>query len=242
LDLITTWSTPEFTGVVPNFTLEPRTQEDFFYFQFDGYVNITTDGSYQFRTTSDDGSRLALNNIVIVENDGLHGDVIVTSATQTLSSGPYPINVKYFEYTGGQTLKVEYKGPDTGNVWKILDATALNSGTSTIFPARTALVAVELDEENNETLIVDNDALNLSVYPSPTTADNINVKVKSIDTKPVQVRLIDTMGRSMFDNSFSSELASEGVRISSKESLNGIYFILVNQGNLQREERVVIKN
>jgi hypothetical protein len=238
LDLITSWNTPEFTGVVPRFTIDYiisgkniRTQEDYFYFQFDGYINITTAGVYQFRTTSDDGSRLALKNVVIVDNDGLHGNVTVTSANQTLSSGPYPINVKFFEYNGGQYLKVEYKGPDTGNAWKEVPDAVLNSGTSNIFPARSALSAVETEGETES-----DEALN--VYPVPTTSDNLNFKVKSA-TGPVQVRLIDSMGRSLYENLFSKEEAEQGAHIAPKETLNnGIYIIVVNK----EKKRIVIKN
>jgi hypothetical protein len=240
LDAITTWSTPEFTGQVPNFTLSPRTQEDFFYFQFDGYINITTAGNYQFRTTSDDGSRLALRNVVIVNNDGLHGNVTVTSGLQTLSSGPYPINVKYFEYTGGQTLIVEYLGPDTGGLWKVVPDAVLNSGTSNIFPARSALASTEVEEESN----TQQESFVVQVYPSPSTSDNINVRVQSVEKGLVQVRLIDTMGKSLYENSFSKEDAAEGVKVSPRERLTaGMYIIVVNHGNgHQRKEKVMIKN
>jgi hypothetical protein len=241
LDAITTWNTPEFTGQVPNFTLAPRTQEDFFYFQFDGYINITTGGSYQFRTTSNEGSRLTLNNIVIVNNDGLHGNVTVTSVAKVLSSGPYPINVKYFEYTGGQSLTVEYKGPDTGNLWKVIPNAVLNSGTTNIFPARFALASTEVEEEINPE---QESSFIVHVYPSPTTSDNLYIKVQSIENGPVQVRLVDTMGKSLFERSFSKEEAGEGARISPREKLmTGIYILMINQGNgHQRKEKVMIKN
>ena len=52
------WSVAEFSGMVTDFSLSPKTQEDFFNFRFDGFLNIDTDGVYQFRLTSDDGNRL----------------------------------------------------------------------------------------------------------------------------------------------------------------------------------------
>ncbi|HYG04175.1 MAG TPA: fibronectin type III domain-containing protein, partial [Chryseosolibacter sp.] len=117
LDNINWSSLPEFEGHVKNFTLAPRTQEDFFNFEFDGYVYINKAGSYKFRTNSSDGSRLTLDNTVIVNNDGIHGNRTITSAARTLSAGPHKINLKYFEYDGTQTLIVQYYGPDTGNKW-----------------------------------------------------------------------------------------------------------------------------
>jgi hypothetical protein len=52
------------------------------------------------------------------------------------------------------------------------------------------------------------------------------------------------MGKSYFENTFSKEEASEGVRVSSRERLmTGIYIIMVYQGNgHQRKEKVMIKN
>jgi predicted esterase len=137
--LVATWTNPEFTGTVPNFTLAPRTQEDYFNFEFEGYLYINTPGTYQFRTTSDDGSRLALNNVVIVDNNGTHGATTKTSTNQTLAAGPQLINVKYFEYTGGQSLVVQYYGPDTGNKWINIPDEALRSGNEP--PAPTPPVA-----------------------------------------------------------------------------------------------------
>ena len=47
LDLID-WSVSEFEGTVPNFSLDPKTQEDYFNFQFEGYLYINNGGAYQF--------------------------------------------------------------------------------------------------------------------------------------------------------------------------------------------------
>ncbi|MBT1702581.1 Ig-like domain-containing protein [Chryseosolibacter indicus] len=133
LDVID-WNIAEFTGKVPDITLTPRTQEDYFNFEFNGYLYISTGGVYQFRTTSDDGSRLTLNDSVIVNNDGLHGDVTITSTNLNLSPGPQLFNVKYFEYTGGNTLTVQYKGPDSKNNWITIPAPAYRSGIAETIP------------------------------------------------------------------------------------------------------------
>jgi lysophospholipase L1-like esterase len=125
-----TWTNPEFTGWVSSISLQERTQDDFFNFEFQGFLFINTAGTYAFRTTSDDGSQLFLNSTMIVNNDGLHGNVTVTSADQNLSSGAVPIMVRYFENTGGQTLTVQYRGPDTGNSWVSIPANALKSGNA----------------------------------------------------------------------------------------------------------------
>ena len=98
------------SGVLSNFNLTPRNQEDYFGFQFSGYIKVPKDGAYVFYTDSDDGSRLYIGNELIVDNDGLHG-MQEKEGIIALSAGLHPIRVTFFEKTGGDGLKVLYKGP-----------------------------------------------------------------------------------------------------------------------------------
>ena len=135
------WTTPERTGTVANFDISLRLQDDFFNFNFNGYIYITSGGTYQFRTTSDDGSMLFLQGPFlnpnpdfttyrIVNNDGLHGNTTVTSGNISLPSNTaQQITAIFFEQTGGQSLTVEYKGPDT-NGWITIPNSVLNSGSA----------------------------------------------------------------------------------------------------------------
>jgi sugar lactone lactonase YvrE len=97
-------------GTVPNFTLAPRLQEDFYAFRFRGRIDITTAGSYRFFTTSDDGSRLLIDGTMVVNNDGLHG-AVEQFGDITLGVGKHTIEVTFFEKTGGASLSVSYQGP-----------------------------------------------------------------------------------------------------------------------------------
>ena len=135
LDLITNWNEPEFTGWVPNITLEPRTQEDFFNFEFTGYLHINQAGDYNFFLNSDDGSRLFIDGIQVVDFDGTHGRSrandgfgVGTASPLSLAAGPHEIRVIFFEYTGGQSLSVAYQGADTENVKINIPDAALTSG------------------------------------------------------------------------------------------------------------------
>ncbi len=133
------WNTFEFYGTItnPNFNvnIQPSnlntggsaTQSDFYNFMFDGYIDVPDNSAipstpaltqtYQFRTTSDDGSMLFIdgfdpNNLTLyqqVDNDGLHGNTTEASGDITLTPGPHRIVILYFERTGGQSLTVEYR-------------------------------------------------------------------------------------------------------------------------------------
>ena len=85
--------------------------------KFESTLTITTAGTYTFRTSSDDGSMLFLDGVQIVNNDGLHGVVTITSAGQALAVGTYTLELTFFERGGGNVLNAEINGPDTGSVW-----------------------------------------------------------------------------------------------------------------------------
>lgn len=240
LDQITNWGTPEFTGVVPNFTLAPRTQEDFFNFEFTGYLFIKTAGNYEFNIASDDGSRLSLNNAVIIDHDGLHGASKKYSPIQALTSGPKLLNVKYFEYTGGHALTVQYRGADTKSKWITIPATALKSGET---PPTTTAASLAGEHYVIPELKVADDFVSLDVYPNPVSSDNITIRVATESTEPVDVNLIDIMGKSFYRNVFSQSEVQTGARITPASTLiNGMYVVVVKQGKYTVKEKVIIKN
>ena len=78
--------------------------------EFIGYIKIEQEGIYTFYTSSNDGSILFINNVPVVNNDGLHGDFEKNGKIK-LKSGILPIKLQYFDGGGSQALKVFYKGP-----------------------------------------------------------------------------------------------------------------------------------
>lgn len=165
-----TWSTlPDFatlvpvsTGAVAAVTLEPRTRNDAFGFRFAGYLDVPTDGAYVLSTTSDDGSRLWIGDLLVVDNDGLHA-MQERSGTVRLRAGKHRLLIDHFENGGGEHLAVAWQGP--GFAKQALPAaslfranaapaaaadayTAPNRSTITI-PAATGLLANDGDADGH---------------------------------------------------------------------------------------------
>ncbi|HEY4287072.1 MAG TPA: fibronectin type III domain-containing protein [Puia sp.] len=117
--------TPTAIGTVPDFTLAPATQPTSYCFLFEGYLQITTAGTYEFQTSSSAGSKFhigALNGAtaypggtVLVSNDGVHANTTVTSSAVTLQAGVYPIAVDYFQASGTASLIVSWKTPGSSD-------------------------------------------------------------------------------------------------------------------------------
>ena len=111
-------SLPDFDSLTPVFediasvpTHAIRNQDDHYGLRFSGDIQIDTAGSYTFSLLSDDGSRLWIDEELVVDNDGLHGNIELSSVVE-LEVGSHAIQVDYFEATGGQILELRYSGPD----------------------------------------------------------------------------------------------------------------------------------
>ncbi|MEC3964407.1 PA14 domain-containing protein [Flagellimonas halotolerans] len=83
---------------------------DDFSIRYSGYIQIDTEGSYTFFTSSDDGSKLFIDGTEVVDNDGNHGTQ-ERSGNISLTTGLHDITILFFENGGGETLNVQYQGP-----------------------------------------------------------------------------------------------------------------------------------
>ena len=104
---------PKASGVVPEIVMNvpQRLEPDEFALRFTGMVQVPKTGKYTFSIASDDGSRLYLDDKLLIDNDGLHGMVEKTGAVD-LAAGSHPIVVTYFDNGGGDGLEVAWSGPD----------------------------------------------------------------------------------------------------------------------------------
>ncbi len=105
---------PKKEGKLPSgrFDLTVRDRDDGFGFVFTGDFLCPVDGEYVFTTTSDDGSQLFIDGKKVVDNDGLHGEV-TREGKVLLKAGKRRLEVRFFEKTGDESLKVSWKIPSS---------------------------------------------------------------------------------------------------------------------------------
>lgn len=97
-------------GYVSDFSLAElpvERSEDHFAAIFSSNLKIAEAGTYRFRLSSDDGSRLIIDNKCVADNDGSHSFNPVVGTIQ-LDKGSHIIKVEYFEDTDGQELSLEF--------------------------------------------------------------------------------------------------------------------------------------
>jgi alpha-L-rhamnosidase len=105
---------PNKTGKLYYFTLEEIVgKDDLFAAEFFGQIKIDRPGKYTFYVLSNDGSKLYVDNKLVVDNDGQHG-AEERSGSIVLPAGMHDFRLDYFQAGGGMLLKVSYTGPEAG--------------------------------------------------------------------------------------------------------------------------------
>ncbi len=104
--------TPKESGIADHIGMDvpQRKASDAFALKFSGYIRIEQPGRYTFYITSDDGSRVYINDNLLINNDRLQGPTLKTGAID-LSAGSHKLDVTYFDNGGGDALKFEWSGP-----------------------------------------------------------------------------------------------------------------------------------
>ena len=98
---------------------------DHFAARFTGTIEVEEGGRYTFYLTSDDGSALYVDGVQVIDNDGLHG-TMGRRVRLDLDPGEHDIELRYFERDGEQSLRLEWRGPDSNNRKVVLEGDALS--------------------------------------------------------------------------------------------------------------------
>ncbi len=99
---------PVSAGTAPGFEVRLG-RPDLFGVVFQGFWSVAEAGDYEFRLSSDDGSRLMIDGKMVVENDGIHG-VTTEIGKMKLAAGVHDVRLEFFEKAGGEEVRVEVSG------------------------------------------------------------------------------------------------------------------------------------
>jgi hypothetical protein len=83
---------------------------EFFGVVYDGYIRIPESGAYTFFTTSDDGSAITLDDVLITDNDGAHGET-EEAGYAMLDAGLHRIRLQYYNGAVDYVFRVAVEGP-----------------------------------------------------------------------------------------------------------------------------------
>lgn len=78
--------------------------------EFTGYLNFPTSGYYRFCIASDDGSKLWIDDVYKINNDGCHGESN-KCGNWYYEAGFHSIRIEFFESGGGAVMKFRWRPP-----------------------------------------------------------------------------------------------------------------------------------
>lgn len=105
--------------------------------RFYGFINIETAGTYYFGGNADDGIRIKVNNISVVDS-WIESGGNFRSGSITLAAGVYPIELIYYENGGGALVNLQWYTP-TNPTWQIVPSTSLATDSTYWVPIAPAL-------------------------------------------------------------------------------------------------------
>lgn len=84
---------------------------DRFAYEFEGFLDCPKNGDYKFFMGSDDGSRLIIDDNVVLDMDGIHPFNLKDKSKVKLTSGEHKILIQYFELNGEEQFYLGWSGP-----------------------------------------------------------------------------------------------------------------------------------
>jgi hypothetical protein len=99
------------TSVTLDFLMAERLNH--FGLVFTGWLDVPQSGIFHFYVMSDEGSRLWIGDVEVVNNDGKHAHQMVIGGIH-LEKGLHPFRLAYFNGAGGKGLGVYMRNPEAG--------------------------------------------------------------------------------------------------------------------------------
>ena len=125
----------------------PKGRRDYWSVDIQGYIYIPSNGSYQFRTLSDDGVRLKIDGKTVINNWTLHAPRYDYGAV-TLQSGWKSIQLQMYEWGGGTALQLAWKPPGQGG-YSYPPATSLSTLPPDVIAPSLSGVGIASDNTSN---------------------------------------------------------------------------------------------
>jgi hypothetical protein len=98
------------SGILKFIDFDPWKTGEYFGLKYEGYIKVPETGVYTFLLASDDGSKLIINDSLLIDNDGLHG-IQEKPGSAALAEGYHKIRVEFLQGGGecGLTLRLKTK-------------------------------------------------------------------------------------------------------------------------------------
>jgi autotransporter-associated beta strand protein len=174
--------------------------------QWLGMLNIDTAGNYQFGSSSDDGSRLWIDGVLVIQNDGAKGNSLGTSAGIDLSAGLHDVRVDYINGVTGAAMVLSMNGsPITSNLFAAQSNTLAGASNAVIIGGGTGQ---SLSVTGNSTLNLNGSAFTQAQLGSATFASGSSLSL--VTTAGVNGKALRIAGPTTFGTGVTLNLVGDG--------------------------------
>ncbi|TCN59534.1 T9SS C-terminal target domain-containing protein [Flavobacterium circumlabens] len=202
-------------------------EADTFSVRWTGQIRPSYSETYTFYTTTDDGVRLWVNDVQLINKWNIQGSTEHT-ATITLNAGQkYNIKVEYFDNAGGATSKLSWSSKSLGK--EIIPQSALYQSS-----AITAKNTNDIKTTASE--ILDN---SVTTYPNPAKSV-IYIKVDALDEKAITVELVSSVSKTVKKETFTTAKGSNVFTLNINGLEAGLYFLKLYDGPQIIVKKVIV--
>ena len=231
---------PVKTGTSANFDISHATRVTQYGFSFTGFINVPADGVYTFYTNSDDGSRLYIDNVLTVENDGLH-TALEKSGIIGLKAGKHAITGLFFQRTGNRLFVVSYEGMGiskkaipANELYRVTEENTFRANPIATVPANSIVAGQPLSNVTANSIGTGSKFLvgnRLKVYPNPTQDfANLSITTTSANVK-LSISVYNSLGLLVSTKLLTATQVNTLYQLDMTALPKGIYSVVVTFEN-----------
>ncbi|MBD2752274.1 PA14 domain-containing protein [Spirosoma validum] len=200
---------------------------DNFSIRWTGQVEAPVTGSYVFSTNTDDGVRLWVNGIQLVNDWNGHAPTTNNGTSLNLTAGQrYDIRMEYFEGEGGAVARLLWSYPGQGQ--QVVPKERLYAATT---PSARLASFGESDSEIN---------LPMLVYPTPAQV-NLWIRYQAETTGEATIQLINTMAQPILQTQYPIAAGNNLIKLDVGQLNRGHYILILSQGNKRISRKVLLR-
>ncbi|HEY0109723.1 MAG TPA: PA14 domain-containing protein, partial [Fibrella sp.] len=200
----------------------PGMNVDNFSVRWSGFVEAPVSGNYVFTTIADDGVRLWVNGVQVI-NDWLdHAATTTSSSSIALVAGQkYSIRMEYYESVGGTAARLHWTYP--GQVRQAIPQVRL-------FPTTGSGRVASSDEGLLQQSVV---------FPVP-AHDELTIRYFSSQPGIASLQMISTAGIPVLQAEQAVTVGENKFKLPVRELTRGFYILKLSQGDQQRTWKVLL--
>ncbi|WP_338792618.1 PA14 domain-containing protein [Bernardetia sp. MNP-M8] len=200
-------------------------QNDTYSVRWTGQIKPAYSETYTFYTNTDDGVRLWVNEVLLIDKWVNQGATEHTG-TITLNGGQsYTIKLEYFENTGNAVAQLSWSS--ASQTKEIVPQTVLYPST---LPS--AKLSTRDVTNSNETTI--------TAYPNP-AKDILYVRVDNIEQNEVTIELLSSLSQTIKKINYSTIKGCDTFEMNIKGVASGVYFLKIYNGKEVIVKKIIIE-